>query len=71
MHFSFLFFRDVKSALPKTYPKAPNKMDLPAPVSPVNVENPLEKSMDNFSIKAKFSIESDVIIYSCCSEKVK
>ena len=67
----FVFFKDVKSALlPKTNPKAPSKMDLPAPVSPVIVENPLEKSMDNFSIKAKFSIESDGIIYSCGSEKV-
>ena len=40
MHFCSLSFNDVKSALfPKTKPKAPNNMDLPAPVSPVITEN--------------------------------
>jgi hypothetical protein len=35
IHFSSLFFKEVKSALPKTRPNAPNIIDLPAPVSPV------------------------------------
>jgi len=53
MHFSSLFFKEVKSALfPKTNPKAPNIIDFPAPVSPVIIENPLEKSIVNLSIKA-------------------
>ena len=63
MHFSSLFFKEDKSALfPKTKPKAPKSIDFPAPVSPVIIEKPLEKSIFNFSIKAKFSIDSDVII---------
>jgi hypothetical protein len=38
-----LFFKDVKSALfPKTNPRHPNIIDLPAPVSPVIIEKPLE-----------------------------
>ena len=60
MHFSSLFFKEVKSArFPKTIPKAPNNIDFPAPVSPVIIEKPLEKSICNFSIKAKLLIESD------------
>src|SRR6478736_3978538 len=62
-HFSSLFLRDVRSALfPKTKPKAPRRIDFPAPVSPVIIENPSEKSIDNFSINAKFLIESEVSI---------
>ena len=53
IHFSSLFFKEVKSALfPKTSPNAPKIIDFPAPVSPVIVEKPFEKSIDNFSIKA-------------------
>ena len=63
-HFSSLFLREVKSArFPKTNPKAPNKIDLPAPVSPVITEKPSLNFTDNFSINAKFSIDKDVIIY--------
>jgi hypothetical protein len=41
-------FRDDKSALlPKIKPKAPKSIDFPAPVSPVIIDNPEEKSMDN------------------------
>ena len=63
MHFSSLFFNEDKSALfPNTNPKAPNKIDFPAPVSPVITENPSENRTDNFSIKAKFSMDKDTII---------
>ena len=52
-HFSSLFFNDVRSALfPKTKPIAPSIIDLPAPVSPVIIENPFEKSIESFSIRA-------------------
>ena len=47
-HLSSPFLSDVKSALfPKTKPKAPKSMDLPAPVSPVIIDKPSEKSIDN------------------------
>ena len=53
MHFSSLFLSEVKSArFPKTNPIAPKIIDLPAPVSPVIIENPFEKSIANFSINA-------------------
>jgi hypothetical protein len=42
IHFSSLFFKEVKSALFPKLPKAPNIIDLPAPVSPVIIENPLK-----------------------------
>jgi hypothetical protein len=39
-------FSEDKSALfPKTRPKAPNKIDFPAPVSPVIIDKPEEKSI--------------------------
>jgi hypothetical protein len=48
-----VFFKVEESALfPKTNPSAPNKIDLPAPVSPVIIERPEEKSMCNSLIKA-------------------
>jgi hypothetical protein len=52
---TFLFiFKEVKSALfPKTSPKAPNIIDLPAPVSPVIIENPFENLL-NFLLKHSF-----------------
>ena len=43
---------------PITIPKAPNKIDLPAPVSPVSILRPLSKSICTCSIKAKFQIDS-------------
>jgi hypothetical protein len=50
IHFSSLFFNELRSALfPNTKPNAPKIMDFPAPVSPVMIENPFEKSIDNFS----------------------
>ena len=52
-HFVVVFFNEDESALlPKTNPSAPNKIDLPAPVSPVIIERPEEKSMCNSLIKA-------------------
>jgi hypothetical protein len=52
--FLFIFLK-VKSALfPKTRPNAPNIIDLPAPVSPVIIENPFEKSMLNFLLTHSF-----------------
>ena len=60
--------RDDRSArLPKTKPNAPNRIDFPAPVSPVITENPSENLTDNFSIKAKFSMDKDTImvVYYC------
>ena len=48
MHFLDVSFNEDKSALfPKTNPKAPSKMDFPAPVSPVIIDKPDEKSIDN------------------------
>jgi len=62
-HFSSLFFKEVKSALfPNTNPNAPKRIDFPAPVSPVIIEKPFEKSIVSFSIKAKLLIESDCIM---------
>ena len=43
-------------AAPKPKPKAPNKMDFPAPVSPVRAIKPFSNSKSSFSIIAKFSI---------------
>lgn len=48
IHFLEVSFKVVESALfPKTNPKAPNKIDFPAPVSPVIIDNPEEKSIVN------------------------
>ena len=48
-----VFFKVDESALfPKTKPSAPNKIDFHAPVSPVIMERPEEKSMCNSLIKA-------------------
>ena len=45
-------FNEDKSALfPSTNPKAPNKIDLPAPVSPVIIERPEEKENLQENIK--------------------
>ena len=53
IHFFVVSFKDYKSALlPKTNPKAPNKMDFPAPVSPVMIDKPDEKSIVNSLINA-------------------
>ena len=47
-HFLEVSFKDDKSALfPKTNPKAPKRMDFPAPVSPVMIDKPEEKSISN------------------------
>ena len=63
MHFFSLSFKEEESALfPNANPKAPNNIDLPAPVSPVIIEKLSEKFIFNFSIKAKFSIEREVIM---------
>ena len=52
-HFLLVFFNVEESALfPKTKPRAPSKIDLPAPVSPVIIDRPEEKSMCNSLIKA-------------------
>jgi hypothetical protein len=52
-HFVVVFFNEDESALfPKTNPSAPNKIDFPAPVSPVIIERPEEKSICNSLIKA-------------------
>ena len=52
-HFLLVFFKVEESALfPKTKPSAPNKIDLPAPVSPVMIESPEEKSMCSSLINA-------------------
>ncbi len=52
-HFLLVFFKVEESALfPKTNPRAPSKIDLPAPVSPVIIDRPEEKSMCNSLIKA-------------------
>ena len=59
MHFCSLSFKDVKSArFPKTNPKAPKSIDLPAPVSPVIIESLSEKLISKCSIKAKFFIDN-------------
>jgi ABC-type sulfate transport system permease subunit len=42
MHFSLYFFKEVKSALFPKQDLIPNIIDLPAPVSPVIIENPFE-----------------------------
>lgn len=48
IHFLEVSFREDKSALlPNTKPKAPNKMDFPAPVSPVIMDKPDEKPIDS------------------------
>ena len=49
--------------MPKTNPKAPNKIDFPAPVSPVIIDNLSEKSIFSFSIKAKLFIESEASLF--------
>ena len=47
-HLVDVFFSEDKSALfPKTKPKAPRSIDFPAPVSPVIIDNPEEKLIDN------------------------
>jgi len=47
IHLLEVSFSEDKSALfPKTKPKAPKSMDFPAPVSPVIMDNPEEKSID-------------------------
>lgn len=52
-HFVFASFKVEESALfPKTKPSAPNRIDFPAPVSPVIIDNPDEKSMFNSLINA-------------------
>ena len=46
MHLVDVSFSEDKSALfPKTRPRAPNKIELPAPVSPVIIDKPEEKSI--------------------------
>ena len=56
-HFLFKSFNKLTSALfPKTNDKPPNKIDLPAPVSPVIHDIPFEKETSNSSINAKFFI---------------
>ena len=46
MHLVEVSYKEDKSALlPKTKPKAPNKIDFPAPVSPVIIDKPEEKSI--------------------------
>ena len=61
------FFSKLWSArFPIINDRAFNKIDLPEPVSPVIVENPLKKSISNESINAKFFIEtlvSKIIIF--------
>ena len=53
MHLTSPFFSVEESALfPKTNPNAPNKIDFPAPVSPVIMDNPEEKSMYNSLMSA-------------------
>lgn len=53
MHFAEVSFNDDKSALfPKTKPKAPNKIDFPAPVSPVIIDKPEEKLILKWLINA-------------------
>ena len=55
MHFFWLFLNELLSALlPNTRPSAPIKIDLPAPVSPVMMFNPLPKLISTSDIKAKF-----------------
>ncbi len=45
-HLVDVSFNEDKSALfPKTKPKAPNRIDFPAPVSPVIMDKPEEKSI--------------------------
>jgi hypothetical protein len=50
----FLFFLKKISSFSQTRPNAPNIIDLPAPVSPVIIENPFEKSMLNFLLTHSF-----------------
>ena len=53
IHLLDVSFNEDKSALlPKTNPKAPKSIDFPAPVSPVIIDNPEEKSIDNLLINA-------------------
>jgi hypothetical protein len=55
MHFLLYFFSDDKSALfPRTKPNAQKKIDFPAPVSLVIVENPSEKRIDIFQSTQSF-----------------
>ena len=62
-HFFELSFKAVKSALfPSTKPKAPNKMDFPAPVSPVKALKPVIKFIEIFLINKKFLIYKDMRI---------
>ena len=60
-HFFDLSFKVDKSALfPSTSAKPPNKIDFPAPVSPVILVIPLEKLTSKWSIKAKLAMVSSV-----------
>jgi len=53
MHFCSLSFKAAKSALfPRTSPRAPNKIDFPAPVYPVIIEKSVEKFISKDSISA-------------------
>jgi hypothetical protein len=54
MHFFLYFLKKLNQLFPKTRPNAPNIIDLPAPVSPVIIENPFEKSMLNFLLTHSF-----------------
>ena len=55
IHFSRLFLKELLSALfPNTRPSAPIKIDLPAPVSPVMMFNPLPKLISSSDMRAKF-----------------
>jgi hypothetical protein len=54
MHFPLYFLKKLNQLFFKTRPNAPNIIDLPAPVSPVIIENPFEKSMLNFLLTHDF-----------------
>ena len=59
VHFLVLSFKVDKSArFPKTNERAPKRMDLPAPVSPVIVVKPESKLTFKSSINAKFFIDN-------------
>ena len=70
MHFVSLFLSEVKSArLPNAKPKAPRRIDFPAPVSPVIIENPEVNGIESFSMRAKFSMYKEVTIVAIYKQK--
>ena len=55
--------KDVYDLFPSNNPRESSNIDLPAPVSPVNTINPLDKSISRLSISTTFLIDS---VFNMC-----